>query len=300
MPWHFHMAAFVAATTSLGHSLLSPSPSSLDFSSLAALNSRSTLLLLNFRVPDFSSASHLSIDAPTTSLKIVSRAGGNRPPPGARRPRLGNSRQQSSDDVGPRDRVPINEEIAADTVMLLGEDGKLVGTIPTREALGRARDRGLDLVQMDNQNPPCVKIVQYSKFKYEQQKKKREQQKKSSANRMDLKELKMRYNIDTHDYVVRLKSAQKFLKDGDKVKLIIQFKGRELEFKDLGIKLFERFQEDLGEEALVESMVTKDGRSMSMVLAPSRGKVMGQSQNTEKVKTVDEDNVGAVAVKAEA
>lgn len=228
-------------------------------------------------------------------IKIVARAGGSRPPPGARRPRPNNNRQQPAEDDNARDRLPVNEEIMANTVMLLGEDGKLVGTISREEALFRAQEQELDLVQLDKQDPPCVKIVQYSKLKYELQKRKKEQQKKSSANRMDLKELKMRYNIDVHDYGVRLRSAQRFLKDGDKVKLIVQFKGRELEFKDLGLKLFERFEEDLGEEAIIENKLTKEGRSMSMVLAPNKGKASGQGQSMEK-RSEDENNVGAAAV----
>eukprot|EP00250_Pteridium_aquilinum_P010351 c19324_g1_i1 orf=233-1264(-) len=233
-------------------------------------------------------------------VKIVARAGGSRPPPGARRPRPNNNRQQQpAEDDSARDRLPANEEITADTVMLLGEDGKMVGKMSKNEALFRAREMDLDLVQLDKQDPPVVKIVQYSKLKYELQKRKKEQQKKSTANRMDLKELKMRYNIDVHDYGVRLKSAQKFLKDGDKVKLIIQFKGRELEFKDLGLKLFERFEGDIGEEGIVESKITKDSRSMSMVLAPNKGKAPGQGPSTEK-KIGDEDGAAVAAVGAEA
>lgn len=234
-------------------------------------------------------------------VKIVARAGGSRPPPGARRPRPrpNNTRQQPAEDDSARDRLPVNEEITAGTVMLLGDDGKLVGNMSKEEALFRAREMELDLVQLDKQDPPCVKIVQYSKLKYELQKRKKEQQKKSTANRMDLKELKMRYNIDVHDYEVRLRSAQKFLKDGDKVKLIIQFKGRELEFKELGLKLFERFEEDIGEEGIVESKITKESRSMALVLAPNKGKAPGQGPSTEK-KSGDEDSAGVAAVGAEA
>lgn len=232
-------------------------------------------------------------------LKVVARAGGSRPPPGARRPRPKIIRQQPSEDDSARDRLPVNEEIMADTVMLLGEDGKLVGKMSREEALFRAREMDLDLVQLDKQDTPCVKIVQYSKLKYELQKRRKEQQKKSTANRMDLKELKMRYNIDVHDYEVRLRSAQKFLKDGDKVKLIIQFKGRELEFKDLGLKLFERFEGDIGEEGIVESKVTKDLRSISLVLAPNRGKASVQGPSTEK-KNGDENSAAVAAVGVEA
>ncbi|KAH7432077.1 hypothetical protein KP509_07G007000 [Ceratopteris richardii] len=190
----------------------------------------------------------------------------------------------------------------SDIVMLLGEDGKLVGRMSRNEALVRASEMGLDLVQLDKQDPPCVKIADYSKLKYELQKRKKEQQKKSVANRMDLKELKMRYNIDVHDYGVRLKSAQKFLRDGDKVKLIIQFKGRELEFKDLGLKLFERFEEDVGEDGIVESKITKDSRSISMVLAPRRTKSSSQSSNTDKPNPEDlsEDASSVAAASAKA
>ncbi|MCO5584475.1 hypothetical protein L7F22_038403 [Adiantum nelumboides] len=175
--------------------------------------------------------------------------------------------------------------------------GQRVGKMSIDEALFRARGMNLDLVQLDKQDPPCVKITDYSKLKYELQKRKKEQQKKSLAKRMDLKELKMRYNIDTHDYGVRLKSIQKFLKDGDKVKLIVQFKGRELEFKDLGLKLFDRFQEDIGEEAIVESKQTRELRSIAMVLAPNKGKVSGPVSNTEK-SNPDKNDSGDVATVA--
>ncbi|KAJ7136432.1 hypothetical protein O6H91_Y556500 [Diphasiastrum complanatum] len=119
-------------------------------------------------------------------------------------------------------------------------------------------------------DPPVARIMDYSKFKYESAKRKREQQRKSAANRMELKELKMRYNIDTHDYDVRLRAAQRFLRDGNKVKVVVQFKGREMEFKDYGTKLFERFERDLGDLALVESKLTLEGRSMVMVFAPNK------------------------------
>ncbi|XP_021756779.1 translation initiation factor IF3-4, chloroplastic-like isoform X2 [Chenopodium quinoa] len=101
-------------------------------------------------------------------------------------------------------------------------------------------------------DPPVVRIMNYDKYRYEQQKKKREQQKKSAASRMDLKELKMGYNIDVHDYSVRLRAAQKFLKDGDKVKVMVTMKGREKAFIDKAIQLIRKFQSDLGELATEE------------------------------------------------
>eukprot|EP00249_Psilotum_nudum_P012274 c23688_g1_i1 orf=173-1069(+) len=210
---------------------------------------------------------------------ILAKAGGSRTFFGSRRPRT-TSRQ----DVPGSDGPPVNDRISAPVVRLLGEDGKVFGILPTEEALNRAREADLDLLQLDNQDPPCVKIIDYSKYKYELQKKKREQQKKNAGNRMDLKELKMRYNIDTHDYDVRIRSAQRFLNDGHKVRFTIQFKGRELEFKELGRKLFERFQEDLGEACMLEGKVTIEGKQISMILVPNKNKLQGSTPATDKAK----------------
>ncbi|CAI5517286.1 unnamed protein product [Closterium sp. Naga37s-1] len=148
----------------------------------------------------------------------------------------------------------MNSDIRVPTLRLLAEDQTLLGIVSREEALSKARESGLDLVMIAaDAKPPVARIMDYSKFRYEQQKKKREQQKKAAASRQELKELKMRYNIDTGDYNVRLKQALKFLHDGDKVKLTAQFRGREMEFKELGVKLFEKFQHDVAELAIVES-----------------------------------------------
>jgi len=133
-----------------------------------------------------------------------------------------------------------------------------------------------------NAEPPVVKIMDYSKYKYEQQKKKREQQKKSAASRVDVKELKMGYNIDTHDYAIRLRAAQRFLKDGDKVKVIVHLKGRENIFRDNALRLMERFQGDLGEMAIVETKNIAD-RNMFMMLGPNKRvieKIQVETNNT--------------------
>lgn len=133
-----------------------------------------------------------------------------------------------------------------------------------------AEDAELDLVILSpDADPPVVRIMDYKKFKYEQQKKKREQQKKSAASRMDLKELKMGYNIDQHDYSVRLKAARKFLKDGDKVKVIVNLKGRENDFRNNAIELIRRFQNDVGELATEESKNFRE-RNISIVLVPNK------------------------------
>eukprot|EP00850_Spirogloea_muscicola_P008400 SM000044S16047 [mRNA] locus=s44:748702:750693:+ [translate_table: standard] len=148
---------------------------------------------------------------------------------------------------------------------LLDEKNNMVGIMSREEALTRARAAELDLVTISaDADPPVVRVMDFSKYRYEQQKKKRELQKKAAANRSEMKELKMRYNIDTHDYEVRLRSAVKFLQDGDR------FRGREMEFRDLGVKLFERFQGDVSEFGVVETKVTMEGRTMLMVLAPNK------------------------------
>jgi translation initiation factor IF-3 len=127
----------------------------------------------------------------------------------------------------------------------------------------------LDLVVMSpDADPPLARIMDYSKYKYEKEKKDREARKKAAAVRVDIKELKMRYNIDTHDYGVRLRAAQKFLSGGDKVKVICQFRGRENDFRELGREMFDRFVEDVGDLATVENRPNMEGNSMTMLLAP--------------------------------
>lgn len=146
----------------------------------------------------------------------------------------------------------------------------MIGIVSKTEALQRADDAELDLVILSPEaDPPVVRLMDYNKFKYEQQKKKRDQQKKSLAHRMDLKELKMGYNIDVHDYTVRLKAAIKFLKAGDKVKVIVNLKGRESDFRNKAIELLRRFQNDVGELAVEESKSFRE-RSMTIVMVPNK------------------------------
>lgn len=146
----------------------------------------------------------------------------------------------------------------------------MVGIVSKNEAIQIAEDAELDLVILSPEaDPPVVKIMDYNKYKYEVQKKKRGQQKKSAASRMDLKVLKMGYNISIHDYSVRLRAAQKFLKEGDKVKVIVQLKGRENEFRNNAIELIRRFQNDIGELGTEESKNLRD-RNMNIVLVPNK------------------------------
>lgn len=188
-----------------------------------------------------------------------------------------------SSSGGSRGRRPMNrplpqeidpaldiQSLRSSSVRLIDAEKKMVGIVSTSQSIQMAEDAGLDLVIISaNAEPPVVKIMDYSKYKYEQQKKKREQQKKSAASRVDVKELKMGYNIDTHDYAIRLRAAQRFLKDGDKVKVIVQLKGRENIFRDNALRLMERFQGDIGEMAIVETKNIAD-RNMFMMLGPNK------------------------------
>lgn len=153
----------------------------------------------------------------------------------------------------------------------------------------------LDLVILSPEaDPPVVRIMDYNKFRYELQKKKKGQQKKSAAGRMDLKELKMGYNIDVHDYSVRLKAAQKFLKDGDKVKIIVNLKGRENEFRNNAIELIRRFQTDVGELATEENKSFRD-RNIFIVLVPNKTIVQKAQEQPSKKEKPAETGVSANA-----
>ncbi|XP_054821274.1 translation initiation factor IF3-4, chloroplastic isoform X1 [Prosopis cineraria] len=193
----------------------------------------------------------------------------------------GDSRRyrNNSDD----EQVLDLDNIRSDTVRLIDENQNMIGVVSTSQAIQMAEDAELDLVIVSpDADPPVVRIIDFNKYRYEQQKKKRGQQKKSAANRMDLKELKMGYNIDQHDYSVRLKAAQKFLKDGDKVKVIVNLKGRENEFRNIAIELIRRFQNDVGELAAEESKNFRD-RNIFIVLVPNKA-VLQKAQEPPKKK----------------
>ena len=142
----------------------------------------------------------------------------------------------------------------------------MVGVLPIREAIQMAFDAGLDLVEIaPNADPPVCKILDLGKFKYEIQKKKNEARKKQKV--IEVKEIKMRPSIDEHDYQVKMRSMKRFLEEGDKVKVTIRFRGRELVHQDLGLKVLDRVREELDELGKVEQMPKIEGRQMVMVLA---------------------------------
>ncbi|QXM24393.1 translation initiation factor IF-3 [Elioraea tepida] len=164
---------------------------------------------------------------------------------------------------GPR----VNEEIRIPLVRLIGSNGEMIGIMPTREALHRAMQEGLDLVEISpGADPPVCKILDFGKFKYEQQKKKSEARKKQKI--VEIKEIKVRPNIDDHDYDVKLRQMKNFIAEGDKVKVTLRFRGREMAHLDLGMKVLERVKAELEPVAKVEQMPRMENRQMVMVLTP--------------------------------
>ncbi|WP_191085682.1 translation initiation factor IF-3 [Roseococcus microcysteis] len=164
---------------------------------------------------------------------------------------------------GPR----VNEEIRVPQVRLIDENGEMLGVLSIRDALYRAYQSGLDLLEISpNAVPPVCKITDYGKFKYEQQKKANEARKKQKV--VEIKEIKVRPNIDDHDYEVKMKQAKNFIGEGDKVKVTLRFRGREMAHQELGVKLLERIRTELAEIVKVESMPRLENRQMIMVLAP--------------------------------
>ena len=142
-----------------------------------------------------------------------------------------------------------------------------MGILTIDDALQKADEFGLDLVELQpNAEPPVVKILDYGKYKYQAQKRASEARKKQKV--IDVKEIKLRPNIDSHDYEVKMRSVRKFLESGDKVKITLRFRGREMAHIELGSQLLERVREDIEEEAKIESLPKMEGRQMIMVLAP--------------------------------
>ena len=161
----------------------------------------------------------------------------------------------------------MNFEINVPKVRLVGADGEMIGIVTTREALVAAEEAGLDLVEISpNADPPVCKVLDFGKYKYEQQKKKNEARKKQKV--IEVKEIKLRPNIDDHDYDVKMRSATSFLGEGDKVKVTMRFRGREMMHQELGMNVLMRVKDQLDPLAKVEQTPQLEGRQMTMVLAP--------------------------------
>jgi len=164
---------------------------------------------------------------------------------------------------GPR----INDEIRVPRVLLIDQNGEKQGEMPTASALEAAEEAGLDLVEIvPNANPPVCKILDYGKFKFQEQKKKNEARKRQKI--VELKEIKLRPNIDIHDYEVKTKAMTRFFEEGDKVKVTLRFRGREMAHPELGMKLLVKVKTDFEEIAKVEYEPRMEGRQMIMILAP--------------------------------
>jgi len=157
----------------------------------------------------------------------------------------------------------------ADEVQLIDAEGENHGTVSIDKAKEIAAEQGLDLVEISpNNNPPICKVLDFGKYKYQSQKKAAEARKKQKTQ--DVKEIKMRPNIDTHDYDVKMRSINKFLGEGDKVKVTLRFRGREMAHQELGMELLKRVRIDLEEVAKVEAEPKLEGRQMMMVVAPAK------------------------------
>ena len=168
---------------------------------------------------------------------------------------------------GPR----ANESIEAAEVRLIDENGENVGVVKTRDAVQRAAQASLDLVEISpGAKPPVAKIMDLGKYKYELQKKQNEARKKQKT--IEVKELKFRPNIDEHDYQVKMKNMHKFIDAGDKVKVTLRFRGREMAHQELGMEVLNRVREEMGDKVKVEAKPNMEGRQMVMVLAPEASK----------------------------
>jgi len=178
----------------------------------------------------------------------------------------------------------INDRIRASEVRLVGPEGEQVGVVRLDIALRLAGESDLDLVEVSpNSNPPVVKIMDYGKFKYEAAQKAKEAR-KNQANTV-LKEIRFRLKIDNHDYETKRKRAEGFLKSGDKVKAMILFRGREQSRPEQGVRLLQRFAEDVAEFGQVESTPTIDGRNMVMIIGPLKSKA-DQKQKARQAEAV--------------
>ena len=166
-----------------------------------------------------------------------------------------------------RDGPRINQEITSLNVRLVDERGEMLGVVSRVDALAKAVQAGLDLVEIAaTADPPVCKILDFGKFKYEEQKKKNEARKKQKV--IEVKEIKLRPGIDDHDYDVKMRNMAKFIDEGDKVKVTMRFRGRELAHQELGMDVLMRVRDDLDKVAKIEQHPRMEGRQMTMVMSP--------------------------------
>ena len=163
----------------------------------------------------------------------------------------------------------VNQEIKVDKVRLVDESGEMAGVVSVQEALELAEQAGLDLVEVSpNASPPVCKILDFGKYKYQQQKRANEARKKQKV--ITVKEVKVRPTIDAHDLEVKMRNVRKFLDAGDKVKITLRFRGREMSHQELGKKLLDDIREELGDTIKVEHAPSLEGRQMIMVISSAK------------------------------
>ena len=178
-----------------------------------------------------------------------------------------------------RDQTRINERIRVPEVRLIGDDGNQVGVIKTAEALIYAQERNLDLVEVAaDAHPPVCRVLDYSKYKYEQEQKIKQARKHQQS--INVREIKFRPKIAQHDYDTKKGHVERFLRERDKVKITIMFRGREVTHPERGTMILERLAVDLGDLAIVEQRPIQDGRNMTMLLGP--GKLLSQPEQPEQ------------------
>lgn len=168
-------------------------------------------------------------------------------------------------------QIYINHNITNPRIRLIGSSGSQLGIYSPEEALKMAQNEGLDLVMIsDRSDPPVCRIIDYGKYKFTQEKKAKEARKKQ--HHTSIKEVKMRYKIEEHDYQVRINQALRFLESGDKVKATITFKGREIQHTNLAIELLHRIAQDLSRLAEIQQTPSRDGKQLIMILSPKKNK----------------------------
>ena len=166
-----------------------------------------------------------------------------------------------------RDGPRVNDEIRAPQVRLIDQDGEMQGVMSARVAVQRAYAVGLDLLEISpNADPPVVKILDFGKYKYELQKKRNEAKKKQKV--IEIKEIKVRPNIDENDYQVKMRAMKSFIEEGDKVKVTLRFRGREMAHQEIGVRVLERIKTEMDPVSKVEQMPRMENRQMVMVLSP--------------------------------
>jgi translation initiation factor IF-3 len=169
--------------------------------------------------------------------------------------------------AGTREDHRVNDRIDSSEVRLVDADGEMVGVVPIREALYRASEAGLDLVEISpNATPPVCKILDYGKFKYEAQKRANAARKKQRV--IEVKEIKMRPGIDDNDYNIKMKKVRSFLDEGDKVKVTMRFRGREMSHQHIAMDILTKVKDEVADLAKVEQFPKMEGRQMVMVMAP--------------------------------